>query len=599
LDKRAKIELSWAFAGLALAWSLVACSSGGGGGGGSDSYASKSLATSYSTSGSDGWTGAGSAYCRVYDPSENTDLSYTLSGLPSSGATYLVLTNASQSSSYSLYSASAAKGLASNLSRSSARSSGEGLVRDNPTATAFNHSPWTKVSRRVSRTGLLTSGAAASRSANTVGDTSVSFYTYTTDASGNDTLSLVPATCEKIVENTHLGVTLNVYVQTSALSRSNKVTTGMVDEIANRFIGASTPGSGSYTIDSSSCILQWDQDLFGEYYPESLSGDAYFIDDDRNITIFLADLNSNYSATSYVLGYFYGLNDYRKTVGGAGNSNQRLMFFLDAHLLAGGGYTDELYTTLAHELQHMIHFSSKVVSHGGSGDETWLDEACSVVAEDYVSPLLQVAGPRGVAYTDGSAGSSGNSGGGRLPYFVWWPEKSLTTWNSNLYDYGSSYAFAAWLGRNASPAFFYDLVQGSSTGFSSVESALGGTSAFVGTDVSSPGPILRAWALACLGSSSTSTNQPFRYNTSESSGWYSGAAHGGVSYKLGSIDLANYTWAADSGSGLYTYSTANGLTAAPASNTYVLLQGNSASSPSLSGTVRLHEGVSAMFVVVP
>lgn len=605
-----KFELPIAALILASALSFPSCSVSGGGGSSGEKFTAQSFSTSYAATGSAAWTSVGPASCKVYEPSGNIDLSYSLTDLPSTGKTYLVLTNESQSSSYALYSSSVSgvKSVSSGAVRSTsfAGDSSKLLIRANPTATDFNRDPWSKVSKASARPSLLGASSATLR-ADVAGTTANSFYTIVTSSSGSETTPSVPATCRKVVRNTSTSfahpVTLNVYVANASWTGSGgPVTQAMVDAVSDSFIGKETV-SGGGTTSSSSCILKWDEDLFGDYYPDGLSGNPNFINDDRNITIFLTNLNASYTASSFVLGYFYGNNDYNTSVGGvAAKSNQRLMFFIDAYLLGTTKYDDALYSTLAHELQHMIHFSSKVVSQGGSGEETWLDEACSLVAEDYVSTLQQVNGPRGVLWSDATAGSGPITGYDRLNFFAYWPEYSLTSWASNtqtglLNCYGSAYAFSAWLGRNTDPAFFKTLVQGSSTGFAAVEAALSGYSGF--SSISSPGDILRAWALACLSSSSSSALAPYIYNRGA---WYAPGSPP-TSYKLGSIGMANYERVDLSGTGLWTWApsqlASNRISADPDSNTYVLLQSNSASAPSCSGTVRLHSGVSAMFVVVP
>ena len=90
-------------------------------------------------------------------------------------------------------------------------------------------------------------------------------------------------------------------------------------------------------------------------------------------------------------GFFWAKDNYLQDPSSAvtGTSNERLMIYLDAPLLAqSDGPTWEIgdtgprqaLATLIHELQHMIHFYQKRVRHGVAS-EIWLNEMASEIAE--------------------------------------------------------------------------------------------------------------------------------------------------------------------------------------------------------------------------
>jgi hypothetical protein len=97
-------------------------------------------------------------------------------------------------------------------------------------------------------------------------------------------------------------------------------------------------------------------------------------------------------------------------------------------------HPDFIYTTLVHELQHMIHFSEKFVRHGVNS-QTWYHEMLSMMAEDIISPLMGV-GPTNSEHPIRL----------RIPNFLtFYFNRSLTSWDG---DYAGKYAFGAYLLRN-------------------------------------------------------------------------------------------------------------------------------------------------------
>ena len=271
------------------------------------------------------------------------------------------------------------------------------------------------------------------------------------------------------------------------------------------------------------------------------------------------------------------------------SSNERLLFYLDAPLLAQAeGATWEesdlwprrMVATLAHELQHMIHFFQKRVSQDAAS-EAWLNEMASTVAEDLivgklVPPIAGLDGPRGVVHDDPTAGDAMNRNG-LLPLYNLHNDIRVTAWNGDPSNTAINYALGAYLVRTYGAALFGTIVQSPHTGADAIVRTL----ASLGHRISF-GDVLANWAVANLLSDNTDQDVDDRYQYN-SGNWFP-APVGGVTFLLGSINLYHYRYAAGGverdGPFLYSLDGFNQRTQPPHSNMYATLGRN-------TGTVRL------------
>ncbi len=256
------------------------------------------------------------------------------------------------------------------------------------------------------------------------------------------------ATSKKVISNitTNFGSkTLNIWVSNDSFdsgagcSKSKCVTQNMVDQLADTFLQTGADND----------IYDWVANI----YEKEWGGDAEakhseFIPEDNEITILLTDIDGDNSPTGGVIGFFWSKDNFDKvTVSG---SNERIMFYIDAVMFAntdeGDYWQKEIYSTLAHEFQHMINFYQKFILLDTDSD-IWINEMLSETTEDLIATKLQHIGPRGVEYTDGSAGSASNTEG-RYPLFNVNNRLSLTAWNDQLADYSKVNAFGTYLVRN-------------------------------------------------------------------------------------------------------------------------------------------------------
>jgi hypothetical protein len=198
-------------------------------------------------------------------------------------------------------------------------------------------------------------------------------------------------------------------------------------------------------------IYQYETPLFGYEYGGGLPGtDPNYggIDGDPAVHILVYDIKYDYSIsqTSGILGFFWAkdwydqatLDRYQPTL----KTNQGELFYIDAFF--ADAYPEAIYSTLAHEFQHMIHFNTKNLQHHQTSEtrsETWYDEMLSLLAEDVIAPMI------GVPVTHNYHPILS-----RIPTFLdRYNAAALTEWLSGdevLISYANVYAFGAYLARN-------------------------------------------------------------------------------------------------------------------------------------------------------
>lgn len=164
-------------------------------------------------------------------------------------------------------------------------------------------------------------------------------------------------------------------------------------------------------------------------------------DTGTKVNIVVYDIEGDYKADqqSGTLGYFWS-KDYYIAAAESGDATIGLTncgkyFYVDSYFLNEA--PEMLYSTLAHEFQHMINFGQKYMNNRVSS-QTWSNEMMSMVCEDMVQDFLKV--------------SEEASPISRLPYFcLGYYRSGLTDWLSDVnvaYSYAGAYAFGAYLARN-------------------------------------------------------------------------------------------------------------------------------------------------------
>ena len=462
----------------------------------------------------------------------------------------------------------------SSISSSSSRSSTEAApaARDMPVFSApiaLRGLPQTADESEEAASRSLSRGAAISLQPGNdeVGDTADFLIdTYTIgEEELTTTISSRPATCRAVIEDVH-GVTLNIWVADDCWDygsgdeeKTFLVNTTMTDAMADAFLQTGDDND----------IYEWITGIFGEEWGADQAAAGY-IEDNDEITIFLYDIDGDggnsdapydTSVGSYTAGFFWSVDNY--------SHNKRLMFYIDAPVFACGDdpYTVDLETgwdvsnyypadqisTLAHEFQHMIQYYQKQVKQNLGNTDTWINEMCSLMAEDFISDRLGVAGPRGVLIDGDFSGTVSSTEipvtNGRIPEFNLYDDVSLTSWNSTteeetpvsliLVDYALAYTFGAYLGRNyGGTALFREIAQ---NGYTNEEAVVQAVSSIGANGAAPPdfGELLAEWGAAVILSDEVREEEPLLFN-SNSSGFSSSAETAGLTYTLGGINFYNY-----------------------------------------------------------
>lgn len=243
-------------------------------------------------------------------------------------------------------------------------------------------------------------------------------------------------------------------------TKDNKVSQARVDEIKNVFDGSA---SDSY----AKGIFKQATNVFGYENGGGTSGTGGR-DSDQHVSVFVYDIGYDFTSTQSggVLGYFWGKDYYTQQeiddAGYAGQlyTNNAEMFYVDAHFT--DGWPKVIYSTLAHEYQHMINFAMKSLKYNVD-TSAWCNEMNSMVCEDLLANAIGV---------DASARPASRFEEFNPNYVT----SGVTDWlegDAVLNSYASAYAFGAYLLRNFGGApLFKAMANNALADVASVTSAL-------------------------------------------------------------------------------------------------------------------------------
>lgn len=194
------------------------------------------------------------------------------------------------------------------------------------------------------------------------------------------------------------------------------------------------------------------QEVFGTEWNEIISTNGFYTISDTKVNIVVYDIEDDYTEgqDSGVAGYFWPKDYYTATEKPSNKddvlplSNEGKYFYVDAGFL--NAYPEMIYSTLAHEFQHMINFGQKTMKSMKTATKqsdivsssTWSNEMMSMVCEDMIQVYL------GVRPEDSPISRLLDFANG---YYI----SGLTDWfqDSNVaYSYAGAYAFGAYLARN-------------------------------------------------------------------------------------------------------------------------------------------------------
>lgn len=322
------------------------------------------------------------------------------------------------------------------------------------------------------------------------------------------------------------------------------VTSSMINILSEKFFGTSE--------DYFDSIFHLITNIFGDEWSD-MNNQRNMIPMVHQIHILVYDIdgenfNPDFGGT---LGYYFPRDNFTNE----SNSNQKVMFYINGPLYASGDdnswseddfWPQEIIATLAHELQHVIHFHEKTAKRFSltgkfNQSDTWMDEMCSLMAEDFVAGYLNIPGPRGFGQNENSYDYSAGTGTfsrGRLPRFNFYNDTSLTQWLHSQEDYSVSYSFGAYLARNfGGPEFFDNLVKNNP--YTDLRAVLFAAEEYRDGESISFKRLMQDWGAAVVlsdiidefpvtGKYQYNNNAAFTYNTND------------TEYNLGSINLYNY-----------------------------------------------------------
>lgn len=174
-------------------------------------------------------------------------------------------------------------------------------------------------------------------------------------------------------------------------------------------------------------------------------------DTGSKVNIVVYDINGDYASSQQggVFGYFWAKDYYTpKTATSSATdvinlSNSGKYFYIDSYFTQNFNWAPSMYSTLAHEFQHMINFGVKTLTPAYNGNNnppssaTWYTEMMSMLCEDMMQQYLRC---------DDTASPKS-----RLSQFcTYYTSSGITEWNNNaqLASYAVAYTFGAYLARN-------------------------------------------------------------------------------------------------------------------------------------------------------
>lgn len=198
------------------------------------------------------------------------------------------------------------------------------------------------------------------------------------------------------------------------------------------------------------------REIFGKEAEVMVDGNpivpiAQVSDTGSKVNIVVYDINGDYKTSQQggVFGYFWAKDYYTPETATSSAtdviklSNSGKYFYIDSYFTQDSNWAPSMYSTLAHEFQHMINFGVKTLTPAYNGNNnppssaTWYTEMMSMLCEDMMQQYLEC---------DDTASPKS-----RLSQFcTYYTSSGITEWNDNaqLASYAVAYTFGAYLARN-------------------------------------------------------------------------------------------------------------------------------------------------------
>jgi hypothetical protein len=220
----------------------------------------------------------------------------------------------------------------------------------------------------------------------------------------------------------------------------------------------------------------------GETFSNIMEFADWLGDEDGKLCILLLNIKDNYKQgvnESYVAGYFWNGNFFsERQVSG---SNQCDMIYIDTNPGMRDEYIEEAYSTLAHEMQHMISFVTGVIKRvdGDNYDplNTWIDEGLSSAAEyityGHRTDRISWYNDNGIKNTKGEYIIKGLIDQGNN-FFIWDNHSNEKDGQyAILDDYATVYLFFQWLRIQNDTTVYRKIISSTVGNYVAVTSATG------------------------------------------------------------------------------------------------------------------------------
>ncbi|MEI5998354.1 hemagglutinin [Paraburkholderia bengalensis] len=442
---------------LAFAAALAALAACGGGGGGSSPAANTAKGTpasnnpsgvaadgklhaacqSCSATGDSTYAGTGTGVWQAINPNAAAiDVPVSISGLSGQNVT-LVFTNES-ASAQSMPPIALSASMSSSILRAQSQAAATPVSSSGESATRaairdFNYRGWTAYATNpVTATArFATSGGSGGTAGPTwhVGDTRGFYYTDGTQRT---------TTLEQTA-NTSDGTVVNLWVESTEIGASR-----ISPQIVNSLITQYAQAGGIYDM-----LVRVGGPLYGPNNQASLIDGTH-----QPIDLVVLNFDNNGQAFG-LLGYFWSLNNFRRSSGLLATSNESVSLYLDSETLyLGGTYgMNQMLTTMAHESMHMQNFYRRSVLMGAQyAFEPWLEEMTAMMMEDWASGTIvpgynAIRDARFVTYLTYAGHGSYNCG--------------LTTWTpygADCESYAVDGSFGGYLDRQFGLSFYQSLL---------------------------------------------------------------------------------------------------------------------------------------------
>ena len=419
--------------------------------------------------------------------------SVTIEGLSSGKTIYLTKTNPTSSaisSSYTRYVTGASGiSLSSGDITSSSSSSGSSSSPTFPGTSGPRHCislsltdalPQIEESSSRSATSSITKVTPASYTQSDVGSATRSIYI--DQDSDISTFKAETATLRALGEYCYVWVVSDNWTSSSA--SGEKINSEIAEKIASNFDSMylkirNVFGEESNYLSSNTSLTS--QIAMSDY---SETGEI--------VNIVIYDIGKDYSNNTNsgsVVGYFYA-KDYFYLSNPSSvykYSNKGKYFYVDAYFAVA--YTSTVYSTLAHEFQHMIDFGVKTMDQGIESS-TAHNEMKSMLCEDIMYGTIEAID---------SEFSEEDSPVSRLPLFNrHYADVGLEYKTSSpevYYSYANNYAFGAWLLRAyGGITLLHEFATNDAADETSIIKALGTT----GSETDTMEELLKAYSMNCV-----------------------------------------------------------------------------------------------------